>query len=265
MANDARSWIHALRASHDALVSLVSGFSSEDLDKESYCKGWDVSQLLSHIGSGAEIALTNLERALAQEEPLGRDDFPVIWSRWNALNPREKASQCVVWDRRYVSVLEGLDDATLKDLRVKFLTMSFDVAGAVGLRLAEHALHSWDVAVTFDPQAEVLGSSAALVLERLPFTVERACKPGDLRGRVEVKTVRPDKHFVLTVGETAKLEEVGDGAPPPTGPYDGTVQLPSAALARLVSGRLDPEHTPTGVKAAGKIGLDELRSVFPGF
>ena len=37
--------------------------------------------------------------------------FPVIWDRWNALDPIDKASEMVVWDRRYVSVLQGLDDA----------------------------------------------------------------------------------------------------------------------------------------------------------
>jgi hypothetical protein len=35
-------------------------------------------------------------------------------------------------------------------------------------------------------------------------------------------------------------------------------------LLRLVSGRMDPDHTPAEVKADG-VSLDSLRAVFPGF
>ena len=113
MDTDPHHWIHALRISHDTLVALVVTLTPEQLTQRSYCRDWDVSQVLSHIGSGAEISLLGLERILAGAPPLNRDDFPVIWDRWNALSPEDKASQMIVWDRRQVSVLEGLDDSTL--------------------------------------------------------------------------------------------------------------------------------------------------------
>src|ERR1700679_1202728 len=116
METDPRRWIGALRASHNALMRQVSALSVEQLSVDSYCTGWDVGQLLSHIGSGAEIGLTNLERALVGADPLGRDDYPIIWGRWNALNQSDKASQMVIWDRRSVSVLQALDDRDLASL-----------------------------------------------------------------------------------------------------------------------------------------------------
>jgi hypothetical protein len=39
------------------------------------------------------------------------------------------------------------------------------------------------------------------------------------------------------------------------------ITLPAEAFARLVYGRLDPEHTPPGEQGAV---LDVLRAVFPG-
>ena len=264
METDPRRWIQALRTSHDTLVSQVIKLSPEELSTESYCRGWDVGQVLSHIGSGAEISLTSLERALGGAEPLSRDDFPVIWGRWNGLSPADKASEMVIWDRRAVSVLEYLDDVTLSSLRVPMIGMQLDMDTAVGFRLSEHAVHAWDVAVTFDPEAEVLGSSAALILDRLGFIVERVGKSEEAGAprRIEVRTARPERRFLLAFEEKASLSEP-DGEV--KGPVDGSLELPAAAFVRLVYGRLDPDHTPAEVKVEGGADLDMLRRAFPGF
>lgn len=263
METDPHRWIQALRASHDALMANVARLSTEDLDTESYCKGWDIGQVLSHMGSGAEIALTNLERALAGQGPLSRDDFPIIWGQWNGLNPSDKASQMVVWDRRLVSVFQGLDDKTLSTLRVPFFGMDLDVAGAVGFRLGEHAVHSWDVAVTLDPDAEVLGVAANLLVDRVGFMAERMGKAQEAGGhrRLEIRTVRPERRLILAIDDKVSLSEPAEGDKP----VDGTLDLPAAAFVRLVYGRLDPDHTPADVKTEGAADLDELRRVFPGF
>ncbi len=108
--------------------------------------------MLSHLGSGAEIGLLGLERTLVNGTLLDREDFAVIWERWDNLGALDKTSEMVAWDRRYVSVLQALDDETLKSLRMNLFGMDLDAAGLVGIRLGEHALHSWDVAVTFDPE-----------------------------------------------------------------------------------------------------------------
>ncbi len=261
METDPRRWIQGLRTSHDALMSQIATLSPEQLDVESYCTGWDIGQVLSHLGSGAEIGLTNLERALAGAAPLDREDFPIIWGRWNGYNPTDKAAQTVIWDRRMVSVFQGLDDSTLSSLRVPFFGMELDAATAVGFRLSEHAVHSWDVAVTFDPEAEVLGSSVELVVDRLGFMVARTAKPEQTAAHkhIEVRTVQPERNLVLSLEDKASLEEASDG------PIDGVLELPAAAMIRLVYGRLDQDHTPAAVKTEGQADLDELRRVFPGF
>jgi uncharacterized protein (TIGR03083 family) len=261
METDPHRWINALRASHDTLMAQVADLSTEQLDVESYCKGWDVGQVLSHIGSGAEIGLTTLERTLAGDEPLGRDDFPVIWGRWNGLNPNDKMRQMVIWDRRLVSVTQALDDATLSSIRIPFAGMDLDIAGVMGFRLSEHALHTWDVAVTFDPEAEVSGTSAALLVDRIGFMAGRTGKAEAAAAprHIEVRTVRPERRLLLTIADKVTLSDEVDG------PVDGTLELPAAALIRLTSGRLDPDHTPAGIKTEGSADLDELRLVFPGF
>ena len=267
METDPHRWIRARRASHDALVAQVLALSPEQLSAESYCTGWDLGQVLSHIGSGAEIGLTHLERALVGAAPLGRDDFPVIWGQWNALNQADKASRMVVWDRRNVSVIQGLDDHTVSTLRMPFFTgTEVDVATLVGFRLSEHAVHAWDVAVSFDPEAEILESSVALLVDRLGLIVARLGKPAEAGApkRIEIRTTDPERHFLLTLDDKASWAE-GEAATAHGAAVDGSLALPAAALIRLLYGRLDPDHTPAAVKTEGAAVLDELRRVFPGF
>jgi uncharacterized protein (TIGR03083 family) len=261
METDPHRWIQALRASHDALVAQVRVLTPPQLEQGSYCRDWDVAQVLSHLGSGAEIALRGLERTLDNGEPLHREEFPVIWERWNALGPVEKASEMVVWDRRHVSVLQGLDDKTLKSLHMNFFGMDLDAAGIVGLRLGEHAVHSWDVAVSFNPGAEVLLSSVELLVDRIPYIAGRLAKPekASTQMQVKVKTTQPDRHFLLSIGDSVALTKDVEG------PIDGSLELSAAALLRLVYGRLDPAHTPPGTRTTGSADLDELRRVFAGF
>lgn len=252
----------ALRKSHENLLALVRNLSAGQLRAQSYCRDWDVSQVLSHLGSGAEIFLQGLEAALDGRPALGRDEFPAIWDRWNGMAPEQRAAELVVWDRRHLSVFEAVDDQTLSSLRGNMFGMDLDAVTMVGFRLPEHTLHTWDVAVSFDPEAELLAPAVPLVLERLPPLVSRLAKPDAVSAprHLAVHTTSPERHMVLHIDGQGSLEETA--APPAA--LDGALHLPAAALVRLVTGRLDPDHTPAGVSTEGSADLDELRRVFPG-
>ena len=58
--------IAALRREHDQLAALVSTFTEDDLRRPSGASDWDVSQVLSHLGSGAVINLGTLQSALGE-------------------------------------------------------------------------------------------------------------------------------------------------------------------------------------------------------
>jgi uncharacterized protein (TIGR03083 family) len=261
METDPRRWTEALRNSHDALVAQVTRLAPEQLHAGSYCRGWDIAQVLSHLGSSAEIGLLGLERALVDDPPLEREVFPVIWGHWNALSPMDKVAEMVAWDRRLVSVLQGVDDRTLSSVQVALFGRNLNGTSIVALRLGEHALHSWDIAVAFNPVAEVLPTSVDLLIDRVPFIAGRLGKAEKASGKeqIEIRTFRPERRFFLSVFERVALSDRVDGEP------EGTLELPSAALLRLVYGRLDPRHTPPGVHVEGRADLDELRQIFSGF
>jgi len=74
MEKDPRRWIGVLRASHDRLVSLVGERDDDALSRPSMASEWTVAQVLSHLGSSAEISQATLESAAGGDDPLGDGD-----------------------------------------------------------------------------------------------------------------------------------------------------------------------------------------------
>ncbi len=267
MESDARSSIAVLRHSHDRLAGLVRPLAPEQLRVNSYCRDWSVAEVLSHIGSGAEISLLMLPAALGEAEPPGQEAFQQVWDAWNAKSPEEQAADALESDERQVAALEGLSDEELGKVRLQFAGMELDSGGLVRLRLGEHAVHTWDVAVVQDPAATVAPDAVALLIDNVPrFLAPRLGKPLGEPFSVRIRTTDPDRDYLLTSAEgVAVIDWPGDQ---PAADVAGTqvdeVSMPAEALLRLAYGRLDPEHTPAEV-TGDPASLDKLRKIFPGF
>jgi uncharacterized protein (TIGR03083 family) len=258
MSTEPRTWTAALRNSHDRLASLVGLLTAERLRAQSYCTDWTIAQVLSHLGSGAEISTLMLASALAGT-PLDREAFPAIWDTWNNRDPEAQAAECLTWDEEHVRRLEALTDAELDGIHFDFFGMELDAAGLIGLRLAEHAMHTWDVAVSLDQSAVVAPDAVPLLLTQLPRFLRFAGKPSGDSFRVRVAVTDPDGDYLLDVADTVTIADWAPGVG-----ADGGIRIPAEALLRLAYGRLDAEHTPAAASADG-VDLDRLRAVFPGF
>src|SRR5262249_7850742 len=92
----------ALRSSHDELVVFAAGLDDDALTRQSSCTDWNVAQALSHLGTGAEIRLGDLEAVRSGREPAPRDAYQAIWDRWNALAPAAQRDAFVEWDTRQI-------------------------------------------------------------------------------------------------------------------------------------------------------------------
>jgi uncharacterized protein (TIGR03083 family) len=258
MSSDARTSIAVLRNSHERLVSLVQPLSPEHLRAQSYDTEWSIAQVLSHIGSGAEIATLSLAAALGERGDLDRDAFPAIWDTWNNRTPEAQAADSLTWDEEHISRLERLTDDELDALSLDFIGVQLDAAGAVRLRLGEHVIHVWDVAVSIDPGATLSAESVPLVLDHIQLLLRFIAKPEGDSFRVRLQTTEPEGDYLLDVGESVTLSGWAPGLE-----ADGVIRLPAEAMLRLFYGRLDPEHTPA--YSAEGIDLDRVRKVFPGF
>ena len=257
MEAKAETWIAALRRSSDRLAGLVNALDTEELGAQSYDTEWSVAGVLSHLGSGAEIFGLFLDAGLGGTEVPGREAFVPVWERWNALDPRGQADLFVEVDSVLVERFESLGPADRDRFHLDLFGNATDLTGLVRMRLSEHAVHSWDVAVVRDESARVDSAAVELLVDTLPTLVARAGKSDGHERTVRVETTSPARAFALVVGEGVELSpDAGTSAHP-------TLSLPSEALLRLVYGRLDPAHSQ-GVTSDG-VGLDELRPLFPGF
>ncbi|MGS0684715.1 maleylpyruvate isomerase family mycothiol-dependent enzyme [Nakamurella sp. GG22] len=261
MVSTADTPIAALRSGHNELDALVEELSPIELDGPSAASEWTIAQVLSHLGSGAEIHLAAVETAVSGTDSRGPDFNQGVWDRWNAMTPQEQADGFLRSNEVLVSSYEALGDQARRDLRIDigFLPQPIDVAGAAAFRLNEFALHSWDVRVIRDPKATVAPEAVENLLDVSSFMFGWISKPVLGRTvRVAVRTTEPDRQLGLEITPDAvSLTDV-------TG-SDAQLTLPAESWLRLVAGRLDADHTPAAVQVSGDISLDELRTVFPGY
>ena len=253
---ESRQWIDAVRNSHERLAGLLADRSSEDLTAQSYDRDWSIADVASHLGSQAEIFGAFLEAGLTGQEPPGGDQLGPIWDRWNALAPADQVSASIEANAAFIERVSALSPAEASAFAMSFFGTDLDLSGLLSMRLGEHALHTWDVAVALDPSAELSADAVELLIDTLDALVPRVGAPNPEGRVVVIETHSPPRDFLLSTGPEVRLSAgVGTASP--------DVQLPAEALLRLVYGRLDAEHTPSDV-AESEL-LAELRAAFPGF
>ena len=256
---DPAPFLRALRASHDSLTEIVGSLNSGDLRKQSYATEWSIADVLSHLGSGAEIFEFYVTAGLGGEPP-GPEDMKAIWDTWNARPPEEQAAQSVAANEALIARVESLTPEQLEAFRVTmFGGMVMDVAGVLRMRLSEHAVHSWDVAVVVDPAARVSQDAVELLIGGLPQMMQWMGKKADDPAVIAVTAVNPDGAFTLDTGGVT----MEPGAPET--PASASVRLTSEALLRMVYGRVDESTVASGELRAENVTLPELQAVFPGF
>ncbi len=244
--------IAALRTQHTELEAVVAGLSPEQLNGGSGASEWSIAQVLSHIGSGAEITLGTIMAA--------DQDNQSIWDRWNAASPQEQASGFVEHDERLVTMLEGLSPEQRDSMTVQmFLPDPVTLEVAVGMRLSEVAAHAWDVRVGLDSGARLDDASAALLADHfsggLGFLLGFSGKADQLSPQA---IVRIDGYELVIDDGVRVVRGAAEGA-------TATFRGPLEAAVRMMSGRLRPPYTPEGVSVTGNVTLEDLRRVFPGY
>jgi uncharacterized protein (TIGR03083 family) len=256
--------IDADHRTYERMARLVSSLTDDQLTQPSGASEWPVAQVLSHLGSGAEITLDSLRVAQAGRERAA-DANEAVWARWNAMTPREQADGYLRAVRELDQAYADLDPRQREELRVPmaFLPQPAGIDLFTGMRLNEAALHAWDVEVAFDASATVPGDVADVLLDQylgpLTFMLGFSAKTDRLPVRpvtLEIRATAPDRTLSLRLDEQAQLT---DGP----GRADGEVQLPVEALLRLLSGRLRPSDS--SIVVSGPVSLADLRRVFPGY
>lgn len=246
--------LQALRSSVDHLRDVVARIDASKFEASAYPTKWSIADVLSHIGSSAVILRHRVEDIVAGKE--SDDSFnQSVWDEWNAKPPAAQVADALVADAALLECFESLSDEQRDGFKFQMGPMNLDFSDLVGLRVNEHVLHTWDVAVALDPAATLPANEAGVVVDSLAMIVMFTGKPSGQTRVWHVRTTDPSRDFSLSFGP----ESVGLSSGHPDGAVD--LELPAESFARLVVGRLDPDHTPTSIESND---LDELRKAFPG-
>ena len=254
--------IAALRANHDTLAAIVPTLTDDQLTGPSGASEWSVAQVLSHLGSGAEITLATYQAAIDGEEPLGQDFNESVWARWDGSTPQEQAANVLGHSEAVVVFLEGLSSEQRENLQIKlgFLPAALPVAAVAGMRLNEAAQHLWDVQVALDAAAQVNATAAEVLVEHfggdigflLGFIGKADTVPTPARVRLGTSNVG-----IVIADSVSVSTAIGEA----TATFHGQLE----SVIRLMGGRLSARYTPADVRVEGNISLDDLRRVFPGY
>ena len=254
--------ITALRTTHDRLAVVVRTLTDGQLTGPSGAANWTVAQVLSHLGSGAEIAFATYRAALDGDAAPGQDVNESVWARWNALSPQQQASGYLEYDAALLLLLEGLSPEQREHSTVQlgFLPAPLPLASAIGMRLNESAQHSWDVRVSIDPHATLDVDATAVLFDHfiggLGFLLGFLGKADQLDEPAVIAIA--DSGVAIVVHESVTLSR---SSAEPTARFGGELE----AALRLVSGRLKAPYLPPDLTVTGNVTLADLQRTFPGF
>jgi uncharacterized protein (TIGR03083 family) len=252
--------IAAIRADHDELAELVPSLSDAQLTGPSGASEWTVAQVLSHLGSGSEIALATYQSNLIGTPAPAPDFNQSVWDRWDAMSPHDQASGFLEHDERLVQALEALTPEQRESVQIKlpFLPEAVGVETVAGMRLNELAQHSWDVRVAIDPAATIDADAALVLLDQfsgpMSFLLGFIGKADALSAPATVDAFG----YALVVADNVSLSATAVDA---NAMFEGAPE----AVVRLLGGRLTPSYTPDDTRVVGEVSLEDLRRVFPGY
>jgi uncharacterized protein (TIGR03083 family) len=247
--------LQALRNSAERLQSLVAALQPDQLKGRAYPTEWTVADVLSHLGSGAVITHRRIDDDLAGR-PMPEEFPKSVWDEWNAKSPTAKVHDGLAAGLALIKRIEAMTEGERSRFRMSFGPVEVDLAGFTGLRLNEHALHTWDIEVVGDPAATLAPDAAEIIVDNLELIGRFTAKPTGSDRTITVRTSAPSRWFVIVLTPDSATFGTGDADRVPD------IEMSAEAFSRLVYGRLDAQHTPAFDGDAG--ALDELRRVFPG-
>lgn len=249
------SRLPALRSSVEHLNFIVERLEAHHHEASAYPSDWTIADTMSHLGSGAVISKRRLEDTLSGQE--SDPDFnQSVWDEWNAMAPSQQVERSLVVDAELLEALEAVTEDQRSGFHFSMGPFNLDFEGMVGLRLNEHALHTWDVEVASDSSATLSEEIAGEIIDNLAMIVGFAGKAHGEEKDVTVRTSNPSRDLTLRfAGESVSLSST-----PHAGNVD--VDIPAEAFVRLVYGRLDASNAPAGLN---QLHLEGLQKAFPGF
>ena len=255
------TWLDALEESSRRLRGLAESLPAQDLEGPSFATEWNIAQVLSHLGSAAEICTTLVERGLAGDTTgPKREHLLPVWERWNTMDPEQQRREWVKADTAHLELLRSIDSTTERQLTVPYFAGPLTLADYAGYRLSEQSIHAWDVEVARDEIATVPGPEAALLWRRIDLVASRFFDQAVLRRlapqQLAIRLTDTSQLFTLDLSTECHLRP--DTPDEPAGTIAGTAE----AILRLIYGRSRPADL---IAVSGTATRQDATALFPGY
>jgi uncharacterized protein (TIGR03083 family) len=236
----------AARREAAALAAHARSLDVAGWEAPSWCVGWSVREVVAHLAEGMDRFGQQVWGALAGE-PV-EFTMPERDARRAQVKALPTAELPALLERNTAAFFDHVEGLAADDLTRPLVPMAAGltpIRQVAQLRLAELALHRWDVRVPTDPAAPVDAEAAGLLVDWVLGSAPRQAKREALEG------VRATIHCdtsgrgggPLTLAAHNGAVEACRGAP---GSADATIYLPVEAWTRLVWGRLPRAELDSG-------------------
>ena len=231
------------------IESFLQALSSDDLARQSACEGWTVADVVGHlIERGAPIP-DQIERGLAgdiaappgalDDPPLNEDQFRLDLDR-RAVELRQQLGdrlpgQFASVNREFDRVLSLVQTNDWDKLCYHRLRPE-TVRSKTDIRIAELAMHEWDMHWALDPDATLAEDSLPGLVNASGRAVRRAFRPDPARSRAvryRFALSGPTASSVdVALAQEGASFEIGASAAP-----DVVFRCASATYAMIIFGR----------------------------
>jgi len=209
-------------------------------DGPSWCEGWSVHEVVSHLVEGTERFGMQTRAALAGEPvpEFSVEERTARRQQVKALPIDTLLDELVRRNTAFMDYLRGLPAADLTRAVIPLPAGRLTAAQVAQLRLQEMALHHWDCLAPVNPEAALKAEAAALMADYVIGTAARQAK----------------KEALARLNKVYLCELTGPGGGPvsvicrdgavqvsrfDSGPADVTLSMLTETFLRLVWGRVD--------------------------
>ncbi len=223
--------IQLVQAESERLKQYLTTLPPDAWTQPSACDRWQVRDVVAHLVGGAENYASYISRGLQGDAspPEGAPAAGTI----NAASLNERAAQRAIARRESLGnkvlaaftttndklnqLLAGLGPKDWHTPCYRRIRGTTPVQAFIGMRLAELAMHGWDIRAKLEPAPHLSADSLPVIMQAVPRVVRGTFRSGSrlpipVRYRFALTGAVPLKTDIIVEGDTAHMEDAGEAA-----------------------------------------------------
>ena len=221
--------VELVKSESQRIQQYLEARSKEDLTRISACDAWEVRDVVAHLTASVDLYDATISRGIKGDstppEGLSSAGVSSLMTRLEENTQRVIDFRQNIGDQLLTTFTERCEDLTrlLEGLAGRDWEKLcyhpgkvISVAAYVDLRLAELAIHEWDIRSKLDASAQLSRQCLPAVMDLMPaFVVGTLFRPGSMqtetiRFRFELTGLVPGNHDIVVENGNVHMESTGE-------------------------------------------------------